>query len=61
MSDSERKQVSKRSNIAQEIKDHPKWCSKDCRTFLPEEYREARKRSSAKEVQDNYDSCHIWR
>jgi hypothetical protein len=39
----EKKKSKKRTQINQEIKDHGKtWCSKDCPTFLPDAYREAR-------------------
>lgn len=55
-----------RAKVESEIKDHPKWCHRDCRpgnTFLPDAYREARlvHGYSAKTVQDDYDLCHIYR
>jgi len=54
--------------VKQEIRDHGKtWC-KGCvqddgySTFLPSVYEEKRKKGESKEsLQDDYDSCHIFR
>ena len=57
-----------RSQVEKEIKEHKKWCDKNCRpapegTFLPSEYRRMRlvEGLNAKDVQGNYDTCHKWR
>ncbi len=52
-----------RNKVEEEIKEHPSWCGKDCQTFLPDAYREARIQNgySAETVQRDYDLCHIWR
>jgi hypothetical protein len=47
--------------VEQEIADHANWCSPRCRAFLPDAYREARRRHSRETVQRQYDLCHIWR
>ncbi len=48
--------------IEKEIKNHSKWCSPICQTFLPREYRIARLGgNSAKTVQRDYDLCHAFR
>lgn len=49
--------------VEKEINNHSKWCSPNCNTFLPQEYREKRIVSGydAKTVQNNYDFCHIFR
>lgn len=31
-----------RSVVEDEIRRHPEWCSPDCRTFMPDDYRQAR-------------------
>lgn len=55
-----------RKQVEREIADHPNWCGPNCKvgnTFLPDAYREARLvyGVSAKALQDDYDSCHIFR
>ena len=56
-----KKQLSENEQVNIEIKDHGKtWCSNDCQTFLPDEYRRARRNRSAKQIQSDYDSCHVW-
>lgn len=48
--------------IDKEIKDHPNWCGPNCDTFLKQVYRDRRlKGDSAKSLQNDYDSCHIFR
>lgn len=48
--------------IGEEIRKHKDWCSPKCSTFLPDAYRKARQDGyGAREVQKNYDACHIWR
>lgn len=48
--------------IDTEITEHKNWCSSKCSTFLPDEYRKLRQKGyGAREVQKNYDICHIWR
>ena len=51
-----------KEKIEQEIENHPNWCSPRCQTFLPNAYREARLRgTSAEQVQEDYDLCHMFR
>jgi hypothetical protein len=59
----EKKRSKKNLQIDDEIENHGKtWCSSDCQTFLPDAYREARlDGETAKQVQGDYDSCHVWR
>lgn len=48
--------------INAEIADHDEWCGPNCQTFLPQVYRDRRLRGdSAKSLQGDYDSCHIFR
>jgi hypothetical protein len=54
--------VQRLGKIEKEIQSHPEWCSPECSTFLPDEYRKARiSGRSAKTVQKDYDLCHIFR
>lgn len=53
-----------KEQIEQEIKDHQRWCSPNCETFLPHAYREARldhPELGPEHVQNDHDLCHIWR
>jgi len=51
-----------RKIVEQEIKDHHIWCGPKCQTFLPSAYRQARLNgATAKSVQGDYDSCHVFR
>lgn len=52
-----------REKVEKEIREHPQWCSPNCQTFLPEEYRKARLAFDykAKAVQEDYDLCHAFR
>lgn len=52
-----------RKLVEKEIKNHLRWCSPSCQTFLPQAYREARLASgySAETVQEDYDLCHAFR
>jgi len=48
--------------VNKEVAAHKEWCSPKCSAFLPDVYRQCRQDGfSAKEIQKNYDSCHIWR
>lgn len=64
----ERKLNRLRAQVEKEIREHKKWCDRNCRPapegiFLPSEYRRMRlvEGLSAKDVQGNTDTCHAWR
>jgi hypothetical protein len=51
-----------RREIQKEIDQHSKWCGPNCQTFLPPVYMKGRLNGmSAASLQENYDSCHIFR
>lgn len=51
-----------RQQVEHEIREHSKWCGPDCQTFLPQVYRDKRYRGrKAEQLQNDYDSCHIFR
>ncbi len=52
-----------REQVEKEINDHKNWCSSNCDTFLPQCYRSHRiiDGMSAKQVQKDYDLCHVFR
>jgi hypothetical protein len=52
-----------KKQVELEIKNHSKWCGPNCQTFLPEVYRQRRimNDATAESLQNDYDSCHIFR